>query len=423
MSTTTAAPDGGPSDPFELLRAAGAELLAAQHVRGALLSDMETDASADQGDALATARDALDALDPRAPAPSATITPELLRAAQYIQTADPADDGELREAVKLWRAAMDPPSEPPRRPVALFAIEGDPPAPLVSCARPDGSRHGAVLSAGTVCLLAGAGGTAKTALALHLAVETAATPDGTDREACGGALVVRGASALFATWEDAPPVLRMRGTALIEHLGDGYVAAGRRLHVLDLSGRPLYGPAERYGARPIPLAGWRDLWAAVGETGARLVVIDPALTAYVGESNAAGPVREFLGALNTKATANGAGVLLVAHSRKDARRPDASVYDAGHVGGSTHWTDGARAALTLTRAEGRYRLAVAKANYGPAFRCCDVAPIVPDGHPVVGFTAAADAWTDGEPPATKAEANGAAAKGAGAVPHEDMASV
>ena len=88
---------------------------------------------------------------------------------------------------------------------------------------------------------------------------------------------------------------------------------------------------------PGVLPAWQDLWREPERIGARLVVIDPALSAYVGGANAAEPVRDCIGVLTERASAIGAGVLLVAHSRKDARaKPDP--FDPGNVAGSTHWT-------------------------------------------------------------------------------------
>ena len=60
----------------------------------------------------------------------------------------------------------------------------------------------------------------------------------------------------------------------------------------------------------------------------------------------------------------GAGVLLVAHSTKGARRADADDDDPGVVAGSMAWWDRARCVLVLKRADGGvWRLRVAKSNY------------------------------------------------------------
>ena len=135
-----------PRDPFAVfLRDAGARILATQHARepgaaAALLADVP---QADHGDA----RRSLDVLDPAPPAPSETITPELLRAAEYIQTAD--DEGERREAVRRLRAALAPPAPAtPPVPVAVCRVmTGDPPAP-VAVDSPSGSGFAVVLPGG-----------------------------------------------------------------------------------------------------------------------------------------------------------------------------------------------------------------------------------------------------------------------------------
>ena len=265
---------------------------------------------------------------------------------------------------------------------------------------------GAVLSVGTVGLLAGAGGAAKTTLALQIAVAAAATPDGAAGEACGGALIVADGPVVVATYEDALPVLRDRVLRMVErgaHLADGL----DRLHLLDLAGWPLYGPADGmgYSAPPSPAGGWAPLWSAVEATGARLVIVDPALAAFTGESNAAGPVRAFIGALAREAAKRRAAVLLIAHSSKAARGKDrgkdADPYDPGQIGGSSHWADGARGALSLTRdaaAPDRHRLAVVKANYGPSMVSTDLAAARTPGGALVGLDARDGAtWQHGAP--------------------------
>ena len=337
-------------------------------------------------------------LDPPAPAPSEAVTADLLRAAEFIQTA--ADQGERREAVRLWRDALDPPAPAAPVPVAVRNVTGDPPAPVLSIPRHDGRRDGAVLSVGTVALLAGAGGASKTTLALQIALTAAATTDGADREACGGALIVAGGPVVVATYEDALPVLRDRTSRMVErgaHLDDGL----DRLHLLDLAGWPLYGPPAGFGysAPPEAAGGWSPLWAAVDATGARLVIVDPALAAFTGESNAAGPVRAFIGALAREAAKRRAAVLLIAHSSKQARR-DGDPYDPGQIGGSSHWTDGARGALSLSRYQDdpdRHRLACVKANYGPSMVSTDLTTCRTTGGALVGLDGAGAAWQHGTP--------------------------
>ena len=293
---------------------------------------------------------------------------------------------------------------------------------LLSVVR-NGRPDGAVLSAGTVAVLAGAGGSAKSTLALHLAMAAAGT-DRTDRREAAG-LSVRGGPVVLAAWEDHAAVLRDRAARLAEacDLGD----AMRHVHLLPMSA-PVFGPADRpgggaglYNARPEPLPDWAVLWRAVAAVSARYVILDPVLSAFAGESNAAAPVREFLSALGREATARDCGVLMIAHSTKAARsgerdRPP-DPFEPGTVGGSSHWTDGVRGALTLTpdpTDRARPVLAVAKANWGPAYMSARLVGLMPGGlrYPV-GFEAAGDGWQDGsvlaKPKADKTKANGAAA--------------
>ena len=310
-----------------------------------------------------------------------------------------------------------------RAAVPLSAVTEDRPVDLLSVVR-NGRPDGAVLSAGAVAVLAGAGGSAKSTLALHLAMAAAGT-DRTDRREAAG-LSVRGGPVVLAAWEDHAAVLRDRAARLAEacDLGD----AMRHVHLLPMSA-PVFGPADRpgggaglYNARPEPLPDWAVLWRAVAAVSARYVILDPVLSAFAGESNAAAPVREFLSALGREATARSCGVLLVAHSTKETRRgnraddpPDP--FTPGMVGGSSHWTDGVRGALTLTpdpTDRARPVLAVAKANWGPAYMSARLVGLMPGGlrYPV-GFEAAGDGWQDGsvlaKPKADKTKANGAAA--------------
>ena len=187
-----------------------------------------------------------------------------------------------------------------RRAVPVPAIKGDRPARLLSLA----DHGGALLSVGGVAVLAGEGGVAKTPLALSVALGMAAQrlPFG---DLHGGLFAGAGGPVLLASYEDWPAVTadRLRKLAATWPQ-DAATAALARVHVLEMSGRPLFGPAARgdgdagfYNARPEPLAGWADLWNEVARTGACLVVIDPALSAFVGQSNDAATVREFLTAL------------------------------------------------------------------------------------------------------------------------------
>ena len=173
-------------------------------------------------------------------------------------------------------------------------------------------------------------------------------------------------------------------------------------------GRPVFGPTDRgaaaglYNARPGPLAGWGDLVRAVESIRPRLVIIDPVLAAYVGDSNGVAPVREFLGPLACLAGTHSLGVLLIAHSNKAARKAkDADPLDPGQVGGSGHWFDTVRGVLVLNRSEDRAEgrvLACPKSNRGPDRLVLPLNPIRGGQGQPLGFLAANEAGWRTPPP-------------------------
>ena len=257
------------------------------------------------------------------------------------------------------------------RPRAFADIDNAKPQALISAIE----QQGPLLSAGMVGILAGAGGTGKSKLATQLALSFARAEDGQEAKSIDGLWQVVGGPVLFATYEDSPAYSRSRLLAqIIAHEIEADRAL-KRIHSLDLSdGWPLYGPPEggTYAQRPGSLPGFALLREAVEEIRPRLVVIDPALHAFVGEANAAGPVREFVGALASLAHEHAAAVLVLAHSTKGSRsgRQEDDPFDAGQISGSAAWHDAARAVLVLTREKDdptRWRLAIAKANHGPSF--------------------------------------------------------
>ena len=330
--------------------------------------------------------------DPQAPLPLEVIQQQAFEAldrgtyealAEVLTTArvrceDEADTRPSREAVRAAFEQVDDDSLPQaiakaetliqweRRPKARAAhkINDPQPAPLLKAAGQDGP----LLTAGMVAILSGAGGTGKSKLALQIALQFAAanedihtgtTPDELWQTAAGPALV--------CTYEDALAITAARLRHQAERLA--HSGALDRVHVLDLAGRPLFGPREgtSYKSRPSRLDGFDVLAEEADRIQPRLVVIDPALCAYVGEANDAAPVREFVAALAHLADQHNAAILLVAHNTKASRGSENNPFDSGQVSGSAAWHDAARACLVLTRDGDRWTLGISKANYGPAF--------------------------------------------------------
>ena len=283
---------------------------------------------------------------------------------------------------------------------------------------------GAVLSAGEVCIITGAGGVGKSMLTGSTALGYAMAPV-TGRHTLPGRIFDgQGGPVLLAVYEDRPAVISRRLRNLAGEwrrradaglLGD-YAAADvhrglRQVFVADMRGWPLYGlPADDPLARQsVHLDGMTALETAAGQCGARLVIIDPALSAFTGESNAAPPVRSFLAELGLLAERTNAGVLVVAHSTKSAR-VGGDPYDPGQVGGSGAWADGCRGVLTLTtqRTKGKDDdggtwplLAISKANWGPAYRALPLNEIEYQAssgrYEPIGYEAGAPEWQGGAP--------------------------
>ena len=293
------------------------------------------------------------------------------------------------------RAALEP-ARPTAR--AIAEIHDPLPDPLLSLA-----GTGALLSLGEVCMLSGEGGIAKSALAVGLAVDVANANDG--KPSAAGPLTWHGgpADTLLVSYEDHPAHVAWRARRYAELTHGAGVGLGR-VHVVSMPD-PMFGPREGpsgaalYNARPTTLYGWQTVADAARDTGARLIVIDPATEAFCGDSHNVSAVREFLRALRALAGDCHAGIVVIAHSTKEARRrgKDGDSFDAGLVAGSAAWHDGVRGVLSLQwRAggpAGARDLVCPKSNHGPARMVCGLDAIrdQPDGA-IVGFKPAGMGW-------------------------------
>ena len=287
-----------------------------------------------------------------------------------------------------------------------------------------GSADGDLLPVEEVGVLTGAGGTGKSTLASDIALAVAGEkpPLLSPIEAVGSGEV------LWVSFEERLGRIAARMKARV---GENDPAIGR-IRGVALGGRPMFGPAETkgggafYNARPKALPGWDAIDAEIDlmREPPRLVVLDPALAAFVGEPNAASPVREFITELKTRiAEKYGCAVLLIAHATKSDL---AGPFDRILAGGSAAWTDAPRACLTLTHGSGgrgddpgARTLAVLKANAGPAFIWTPLTPDRPAGKWIVGFKMtcdhwlAKDEWKETKKRKARVRAKGAKANGAG----------
>lgn len=319
------------------------------------------------------------------------------------------------------REAWEAIPEAPARSVPADSIERGFPSAILGVAghvpnsNPPREWGGALISEGTVAVLSGEGSVAKSGLTCDLAVGIASCVDGyrdDEKETLhplpGGLFRAQGGPVLMVTYEDPVSVtaLKLQGAAKQRDLEDGDLA---RVHVLDMEGAPLFGPAPPvpevddegnvtgesragfYNQRPEPLPGWRVLWREVERVKPVLVIIDPALAAYVGDAGGVAPVREFLVALTLQARKYRCGVLIVAHSTKAARGAEPDPLDPGNVAGSAAWFDGVRAVAVMQFDPGSppdvglRTLSLPKVNYGHGRIGCIIEPVRLHGGAIVGF--------------------------------------
>lgn len=237
------------------------------------------------------------------------------------------------------------------------------PKPLL---RKYGQDDGAVLSAGEIAILSGAGGKGKSTLALQIAM-AASSETGSGYRYVAGLEIARG-TAVIASYEDQGSVIRHRIRSLTDRQNP---PALESIHLSEMAGHPLYGPPRTglYTAQPEPqYPDWRIFWDKVNTISPSIVIIDPVSAAFSSEANRMEAVRRFIDALRIEARQAACGVLLVAHSTKAERsrsRSDGGAPDAGAIAGSAAWHDACRGVLTLdSRSSNDHQLHLVKANYG-----------------------------------------------------------
>ena len=268
-----------------------------------------------------------------------------------------ANPHEARRILEDIEREDDPETHEPQPPPILeWAHEGDVkfPKPILGCAK----MGGAILSEGEICVLSAAGGAGKSTLAVSIALSVAAAEDNAHEpmELKGELFHGFGGRVVYATYEDPPSVIRWKLRELANQWDkdseDEYRFANalKRVGLASMRGWPLYGPVgERASYNTVPgrLAGWHHLWKLVDEATPILIVIDPALTAFVGEANSPTQVMAFLDALSSEAGKRKAGVLLLAHSTKSSRSERSDPFHPGMVSGTGAWTDHVRGVLTM----------------------------------------------------------------------------
>ncbi len=265
-------------------------------------------------------------------------------------------------------------------PQPIGEIQPEMPKPILNIS----GFSGSVLAEGAVSILTGEGGVAKSILALEIAT-ILSHYGGVEAGLLQGLLEStspnRPGNVLYLTYEDDKGVISKRYRDIIsrDYSPPIALASERQFYVMEMAGHPLFGPADGGTFNRVQkLQGWDMLTRALAIADDwRLLIIDPALSAFVGNANDAPQVREFITQLGLLARKHRMGILVIAHTNKEARRNNGTTHDlfrAGQTGGSTHWTDAARGALGfhLGVLDDERQLIVTKANWGPSHIGCRV---------------------------------------------------
>ena len=198
----------------------------------------------------------------------------------------------------------------------------------------------AVLSSGEVAVLAGAGKSGKSYLAVALAVaaDHAKTLGHDYGKACG--LRVAARPVVILSYEDVPKRIDQRAAAMDTGASVRLIPDPPRLFRFDSTTRQ-WGRSKE----------WPLVWAAIHGATPGLVVIDTGPKAMGGETNDGGAVIAFLQAIEAEARIGGFGVLLTAHDTKAHRNQvkAGEAPDAGAIAGSGQWHDSPRGVLYLSK--------------------------------------------------------------------------
>jgi hypothetical protein len=238
---------------------------------------------------------------------------------------------------------------------------------------------GEVVTPGTVAVLAGSGGTAKTGLAIQLCIS------GALGQKLGSIQVGSFASLMILAEESSAERDRRFGALCSRLTGGERDRVERMVHCRAEVGTDLRLTALKDG-NPMETV-WVDHIIALAQAQAveaeaqvGLIVIDHARLVMGGDPISSDHVTALLRALNRIAVTTGAAVLLLAHSPKSTIGKDTEA-DAAEIFGSGAFVDHSRAALvmhTMRPSEAKVfglsddarkelvGLTVVKANYGPS---------------------------------------------------------
>ena len=262
---------------------------------------------------------------------------------------------------------------------------------------------GSLLNAGEVAILSGMGAAGKSTLTVGLALELTVLGAGVRGEVCG-AFEAEGGLVLVVGYEDRLGIVGRRGKRFADYMDHGkserlFHTALQQVEIMEMRS-PIFGPdpyTPLYNARPTTLEGWQELRDRARSVEPHLIVLDPALCAYVGDATSPPPVSEFILTLRDLAEEFDCGVILVSHGTKSARgggRRKIDPDDPGQVMGTGSWTDRPRCTMTIRPGPlGQSILTVYKANYGRQRIFLPLDPLLDNGGQLIGFSGKGHQWT------------------------------
>ena len=244
------------------------------------------------------------------------------------------------------------------------------------------------------------------------------------RGTVGGVFEGEGGRVLMVSYEEKAAVMGRKGDRWARHLDSRHPKVRYRssLKLVCHMGirNPIFGPdpyTPLYNARPTALEGWDEVVKAAEEIKPVIIVIDPALCAYIADASNPAAVSEFLMLMRDLAVRFGCGIIVVTHSTKASRssggRNGRDAADPGQVLGAGAWTDRTRGALTLTTgSDGHPRLTIVKANLGPQRIYITLNPVLDHKGRLLGYQPGQDAvWKPLDQPSS-----GGAGRGTGPEP-------
>ena len=187
----------------------------------------------------------------------------LLQTMEMCKTRIDQMDVNLTGAISQLRDTLDAIEFGSEKPYFSFSeVEPEYPPMVLRANTQDGA--GALLSEGTVCMLAGAGGVSKSSLVMWVALGVAGIESGKTGAICNGLFVAQGGQVLYVSEEDKAGAMSARLHVMAQHAENE--DAIKNIHGVSIEGTPMFG-SEDTRKRPDRLEGWPKVWGAARKVG------------------------------------------------------------------------------------------------------------------------------------------------------------